>query len=298
MADHPGEFIAFDAAPRALAPSVTRRRLTLLALAVLVPAAAVFAGALGAWPLFAVPIALAVPLGGVPGLIGATAAAGCVIAVASGQPGVDASPMAIGLAAFVLTGIAVGVLHAEYQGALARAAAVPFTDRLTALASEEYFLDALERECARALRQGTPLSLVVLDMDRFAEFNRRFGTAVGNRFIASAGEVIRAMVRRSDTAARIEGGQYAVLVPGAAEEAVAVAERILTGVAALRVPASRGREAGTTMSAGVAAIEPGDDLAGTALLDRAERALDDAKAGGRNRISVFGPELRWASAAA
>jgi PleD family two-component response regulator len=53
------------------------------------------------------------------------------------------------------------------------------------------------------------------------------------------------------------------------------------------------------MSAGIATHEAGDDREGTALLDRAERALDDAKAGGRNRVTVFSPELRrWASTAA
>lgn len=298
MTDHPGGSIGYDVPDRDVAQSVTRRRLMLLVVALAIPSVAVFSGALGAWPLFAIPLALAVPLGGIPGLVGAAAAAGCVISIASGQPGADGSAMAIGLAAFALTGIAVGVMHSVQEGVAARAAEVPFTDRLTALGSEEYFLDALERECARAARQGAALSVAVLDLDRFADFNRRFGSAVGNRFLASVGEVMRAMVRTSDMAARIEGGQYAVLVPGPAEDAVVVAERILRGVAALRVPASRGREAGATMSAGVAVFEAGDDPTGTALLDRAERALDDAKAGGRNRITVFSPELRWASTAA
>lgn len=298
LADHPGHHPALGTPPRTVAPAANRRRLGLLTVAVLVPTAAIFAGAHGAWPLLAIAVVLAVPLAGVPGFVGTVAAAGCVMAVASGQPDVDGIPMAIGLAAFALAGIAVGVLHAAQADEAARAAEVSFSDRLTALGSEDYFLDALERECARAARQGTPLSVAVLDLDRFEDFNRRFGTPVGNHFLVSVGEVIRAVARRSDMAARIEGGQYAVLVPGPPEEAVSVADRILTGVAGLRVPASRGREAGTTMSAGIATAEPGDDVAGTALLDRAERALDDAKAGGRNRITVFSPELRWASSTA
>jgi len=175
---------------------------------------------------------------------------------------------------------------------------VTFADRLTLLGSEEFFLDALERESARALRHSAPLSLVVLDMDRFTEFNRRFGAEAGDRLLVSVGETVRALVRASDVAVRIDGGQFALLVPGPADEAAQVAERILRAVATLRVPASRGRQAGATMSAGVASIEDGDDVAGTALLDRAERALDDAKAGGRDRVTVSSPEsYRWGSAA-
>lgn len=270
----------------------------LLLLALTVPSALVLAGMTAAWPLFALPVVIAFPVAGMSGLAAATAVSGCVLAMSSGRPGVDGEVMALGMGVFVLTGAVVAMGHAAQTGAAARAAEVTFADRLTLLGSEEFFLDALERESARAFRHSTPLSVVVLDMDRFTEFNRRYGAEVGDRLLVSVGEAVRALVRASDVAVRIDGGQFALLVPGPADEAAHVAERILRAVASLRVPASRGRQAGATMSAGVAAIEDGDDIAGTALLDRAERALDDAKAGGRDRVTLSSPEsYRWGSAA-
>lgn len=281
------------------APAVRRRRIALLAVALAVPSALILADITAAWALFAVPLALAMPLGGLPGLVASVAVAGCAITVASGRPGADGAAMALGLGAFVTAGIVVGVGHAVHAAAAERARAVAFADRLTIVASDEFFLDALERESARAERYGTPLSVVVLDIDRFTDFNRRFGAVAGDRMIQAVGETIQALARRSDIAARLDGGQFALLVPGAEREAAALAQRILRAVTTLSVPASRGREADATMSAGVAAHEEGDDRQGTALLDRAERALDDAKAGGRNRVTVFSPELRrWASTAA
>lgn len=280
------------------ASAFARRRVWLLVLTLAVPSALMLAGITAAWPLFALPVVIGFPLAGMSGLVAATAVSGCVLALSSGRPGVDAEVMVLGLGVFLITGVVVALGHAAQSIAAARAAEVPFTDRLTSLGSEEFFLDALERESARALRHSTPLSVVVLDMDRFTEFNRRYGAEVGDRLLASVGEVVRALVRTSDVAVRIEGGQFALLVPGPADEAARVAERILRAVASLSVAASRGRQAGATMSAGVAAIEDGDDAAGTALLDRAERALDDAKAGGRDRVTLFSPEsYRWGSAA-
>jgi diguanylate cyclase (GGDEF)-like protein len=259
----------------------------------------VLADITAAWPLFAVPLALAMPLGGLSGLLAAVAVAGCAVTVASGRPGADGAAMALGLGAFVAAGIIVGVGHAIHQAAAERARAVAFGDRLTAVSSDEFFLDALERESARAARYGTPLSVVVLDIDRFTDFNRRFGAVTGDRMIEAVGETVKALVRRSDIAARLDGGQFALLVPGAEAEAAALAHRILRAVATLRVPASRGRVAEATVSAGIAGREEGDDPHGTALLDRAERALDEAKAAGRNRVTAFSPELRrWASTAA
>lgn len=280
-------------------PAVIRRRIALLLVALALPAGLVLAGVGAAWPLLAVPLAIAVPLAGVTGMVAVTLVAGAVVAFASGQPGGDATAMALGLGAFVATGIAVGLLHAVQVAAADRARAVALADRLTALANDEFFLDALERESARARRYGTPLTVMVLDLDRFVDFNRRFGGAVGDAMLRTVGEIVAAGLPRCDLAARLDDGQFAVLVPADEREASERAELLRAAVAAVTVPASRGRMASTTISVGVAGVRAGDDEAGTAVLDRAERALDEAKAGGRDRVEVFSPEhQRWASAAA
>lgn len=280
-------------------PPVARRRIALLVVALAAPAVLVLTGTSAAWALFAVPVAVAVPLAGLPGLLGAIATAACVITVASGRPDADGAAMALGLGAFVTAGIAVGLGHAAQAAAARRARSLGFADRVTAVAGEEYFLHALGREAARAARHGTPLSVVVLDVDRFADFNRAYGAVVGDRLVEAVGRVLRETVDPWDIAARLDGGQFGILVPGTAEEAVALADRVRAIVGTVRLPASRGRQASATISAGVADYAPGDDPHGTAVLDRAERALDDAKAEGRDRVMAYSPERhRWASSAA
>lgn len=290
---------AYSSGGTRTAPAVVRRRLALLVTALAVPALLVIYGVVAAWPLFALPLAMAVPLGGPAALAAAALVAGCVVALATGVPGADGTAMALGLGAFVAAGIAVGMAHAVQAGAAARAREVDFSDRLTGLGNEEFFLDSLERECVRALRYGTPLSVVVLDMDRFTDFNRRFGAAMGDRMLAAVGEVIGTVTPRSDIPVRLEDGQFALLVPATEQEAAQRAERIRIGVAGIVLQASRNREADATISAGISAVRPDDDQAGTAVLDRAERALDAAKAGGRDRVEIFTPEhQRWAGSAA
>lgn len=279
--------------------AVLRRRAFVLVASLAIPAMLVIYGVTAAWPLFALPLAMAVPLGGAAALGGATLVAGCVVALASGVAGADGTAMALGLGAFVLAGVAVGMSHAAQAGAAARALEVDLSDRLTGLGNDEFFLDALERECVRALRYGTPLSVVVLDMDRFTDFNRRFGAVTGDRMLGAVGEVIATVTPRCDLAVRLQDGQFALLVPAIEQEAAQRAERIRVGVAGIVLPASRNRQAEATISAGVAAVRADDDSAGTAVLDRAERALDEAKAGGRDRVEVFAPEhQRWAGSAA
>lgn len=279
-------------------PSVIRRRFAVLLLALALPTALLLYGIEPAWALFALPLAVAMPLGGFAGLLLAIACSGSVVAVVSGMPGTDGAAMSLGLGVFAATGVIVGMGHAAHGAAHQRARHASFTDRLTDVPNEEFFLDALERESARATRYGTPFSVVVLDLDRFGDFNRRYGAAVGDLMIAAVGETVAATVRRCDSAARLHGAQFALIVPGTEADAAALAGRLVEGVSRLRVPASRGRSATATISLGIAGHAGGDDQHGTMLLDRAERALDDAKAGGRNRFSVYSSELdRWSSVA-
>jgi diguanylate cyclase (GGDEF)-like protein len=273
-----------------------RRRAVLLTVAVAVPSALVLLGVTPAWTLFAVPMALAVPLGGSQGLAAATVVAALMCALASGRDGTDGMAMALGLAAFAAAGIAVGAGHRAQERAAARIAVESLVDRLTGVHNYAFFEDALPRECRRAERYGLPLSLILLDLDRFKAFNDRHGHDAGNRLLAAVGEAIRASSRASDIAARFGGEEFALIVPGPAEEAMEAAERIRAAVAEVQVLVAGGETAGTTISAGVSDLQNGEGDRGDRMLDQADKALYHSKASGRDRVSLFAPEHRWAAA--
>ncbi|WP_217915042.1 GGDEF domain-containing protein [Miltoncostaea marina] len=273
-----------------------RRRGIALAAAILVPALLVLAGATSAWPLFSLPLALALPLGGAQGMAAALAAAGLTVTVASGRPGVDGTALGLGLAAFAATGLAVGARHRAQAREARRIASQSITDRLTGVHNYAFFADALPRECRRAERYGAPLSLVLLDIDDFKGFNDRHGHDAGNRLLSAVGERIRANCRASDIAARYGGEEFALLVPGPAEEALEAAERIRAAVAAVAVLVAGGEHAVATVSAGVAEYHHGEEDDGSRLLDQADKALYHSKATGKDRVSRFAPEHRWMAA--
>jgi diguanylate cyclase (GGDEF)-like protein len=162
--------------------------------------------------------------------------------------------------------------------ALRRAA---FTDRLTGLYRYEYFADALPREVERGRRYSSELSLVLFDLDRFKDFNDRYGHAAGNELLEGVGRALLRETRGADLAARFGGEELIVLVQGSADEACALAERVRRAVAELAVRVPEGL-AGTTVSAGVAAFPREPDAA--SLLEAADGALYEAKRSGRNRV--------------
>lgn len=265
-------------------------------MAIALPTLLVLAGVNAAWTLFALPLALALPLGGARGMGAALACAGLACAYASGRPGVDGAAVALGLGAFMLTGAAVGAGHLAQVRASRRMAGLSLVDRLTGVHNYAFFADALPRECRRAERYGLSLSLVLLDLDRFKAFNDRWGHDAGNRLLAAVGAAILQNSRASDIAARFGGEEFALIVPGPAEEAMEAAERIRAAVAALSVVVEGGEAVGTTLSAGVADFVNGTGDDGSRLLDQADKALYHSKASGRDRVSLFTPEHRWAAA--
>ena len=156
-------------------------------------------------------------------------------------------------------------------------------DALTGLENVAGFDACLHRELARCDRHGGKLSLLLIDVDRFKDINDRRGHAFGDRVLRVVAESLRSSCRRSDHAARIGGDEFALIAPEAGlEEARALAERV-TAVLAARVREEAGVDTEVSLSIGIAerVMHGRSDLRETA-----DRALYDAKAAGRARISV------------
>ncbi len=178
------------------------------------------------------------------------------------------------------TQVAVALRNADRHASM-RDAAV--RDPLTGLVNRRYFDEAVGAAFANARRTGMPLSLIMLDLDRFSAVNNDHGHTVGDTVLRQAARAIADSVRVGDTVARFGGEEFVVIAPTAhAAEAVVIAERIRDAVAALTVPVDDG-EVRVTVSAGVASLTE-DEVDGKALFRAADSALLAAKRAGRDRV--------------
>jgi diguanylate cyclase (GGDEF)-like protein len=162
-------------------------------------------------------------------------------------------------------------------------------DSLTGLGNRRCFDMALQAECRHSARYGTPLALVMIDVDNFKSYNDLYGHPTGDECLRQIAATVKsARGRASDVAARYGGEEIAVLLPQTdAAGAVAAAERFRQAVEALAV-AHAGSPAGhVTVSIGAAEFKLSGDPDGPArLLRSADRALYAAKAGGRNQVRL------------
>ena len=169
---------------------------------------------------------------------------------------------------------------------LGRARVDAVTDGLTGLYNQRYFKQRLGEEVARAAEQGRPLALLFCDLDRFKDYNDRFGHSAGDEALRAVANVLLRSVRQVDLAARYGGEEFTVvLIDTTAARAAEIAERIRRGVATLTPPAD-GRA--LSVSIGVAAY-PRDAALAEELVDKADWAMYLAKRQGRDRVVVFAP---------
>jgi diguanylate cyclase (GGDEF)-like protein len=157
------------------------------------------------------------------------------------------------------------------------------TDTLTRCANRRRFVEALEIELARARRHGSPLSVLVADIDHFKRVNDAYGHAVGDQALRHFAAIAAGSIRSEDLLARLGGEEFVVLLPETDQaSALILAERIRTEVEATPL-ALPGASIALTVSIGVATL----DAPGTtreSLLQCADRALYVAKGRGRNRV--------------
>jgi diguanylate cyclase (GGDEF)-like protein len=165
------------------------------------------------------------------------------------------------------------------QAALAR------QDRLSQLANRLGFDEALALSWRRAVREGQPLSLLMIDVDHFKKFNDCYGHPEGDKVLAAIGGAIGGAIRRpGDLAARYGGEEFAVLLPNTGSEgAIRIAETIRKTVLAAAMQHERSNHRFVTVSVGGATMMPATGTAERTLVENADRALYVAKANGRNQ---------------
>lgn len=181
----------------------------------------------------------------------------------------------------------------ELADANARLAQLALTDGLTGLYNHRHFHERLALEVARSQRSGLPLSLVMLDVDRFKQLNDAYGHPAGDEVLRQLARVLTETRRANDLVARYGGEEFAViLVDTARVTAGKVAERIRERIAehdfsdAAAIAGKGTTRLAVTVSLGVATF-PDDGADTGALVRAADSALYAAKRAGRDRIVLF-----------
>jgi diguanylate cyclase len=159
------------------------------------------------------------------------------------------------------------------------------TDPLTTLANRKYFDQALDKAMAESRRTGTPLTLMMTDIDHFKKFNDTFGHLTGDQVLRLVAMAVKQNVKGQDLAARYGGEEFAVVLPNTAlRQALTVADHIRRAVMTKELmKRSTGEHLGrVTISVGVAMLHGGDTA--QALIERADTCLYAAKRNGRNKV--------------
>ncbi len=161
------------------------------------------------------------------------------------------------------------------------------TDGLTKLYNSRYFYNQLKAEIDRTARYQRPLSLLLLDIDKFKEYNDSYGHLEGDKVLLRLGQIIKTCLRKMDSAYRYGGEEFTVILPETeGDEAATVAERIRSAVEADQFfPQESGKPVAITISIGVTEYHKREDVA--IFVQRADKAMYLSKQSGRNRVSCL-----------
>lgn len=201
-----------------------------------------------------------------------------------------------GIAQLAVTekGKIVGLLSAlnfftYYEDVEAYLSDLAINDGLTGIYNRRYFDEVLTIEWKRTMREKSPLSLVMLDIDYFKKYNDTYGHQAGDKCLVKVAVAIADLLRRpADMVARYGGEEFVVVLPNVdREDAVKLAEKIRATIEKLKIDHKLSDiNRFVTISLGVASICPEPKSSHEELLRSADKALYNAKNGGRNCVSV------------
>ncbi len=178
--------------------------------------------------------------------------------------------------------------EAALREANRRLAALSISDPLTGLANRRRFAEILAGEWRRGARRQDPVSLAMIDIDFFKQYNDRYGHPVGDRCLRRVAGALRDSVRSTDLVARYGGEEFCFILPSTdCESALTVAERGRKAVCCLNEPHVDSTHGIVTVSIGLSSMIPSDAASFDYLIESADAALYAAKHQGRNRVVII-----------
>ena len=166
------------------------------------------------------------------------------------------------------------------------------TDSLTGLANRRHFHEFLEEHFRLSIRYGTPMSMFLMDLDRFKVLNDSFGHPAGDEVLRQVAQLLKSLMRDADLIARYGGEEFAVVLPSTPlDGAVQSAERVRAALESRRMLVD-GHDIRVTASFGVSAYRPDPLMTPDWLIKETDLALYEAKASGRNLVRAHGEHSR------
>ena len=185
--------------------------------------------------------------------------------------------------------------NAQIQSVINSLCELSTHDGLTGLVNAIFFHAVLGREIDRSLRTGRTCGLMVIDIDHFKQINDTYGHATGDKALQAVAEQLRLSLRSMDTAARIGGEEFAVILPECApDDAISAATRIHSGLNPLFIKTEQDGLRLTT-SVGLVWTSPNTPVSSADLLSEADQEMYRAKWSGRGRLCYRQPELTMLS---
>jgi diguanylate cyclase (GGDEF)-like protein len=158
------------------------------------------------------------------------------------------------------------------------------TDNLTQLYNSRHFYHTLQSEIDRSIRYNHPMSLLLIDIDNFKQYNDTYGHLEGDKALSSMGRVVRECLRKTDSGFRYGGEEFTVILPETeSKDALYVAERIRKGFEAEIFTPKANEEVHITVSIGASQYIHGEKQ--EHFVGRADKAMYASKAQGKNRVS-------------
>ncbi|MCB1051069.1 MAG: diguanylate cyclase [Acidobacteria bacterium] len=163
------------------------------------------------------------------------------------------------------------------------------TDPLTQVNNRRHLMEQATKLLSAAVRNQTPISLIMIDIDHFKKINDNHGHQVGDQVLIQVAQTIQSMIRTEDLFGRYGGEEFALLLPSSSQNAATLtAERIRKRIADLHIDAEH-QHIRVTLSMGLSTFFQGEMSLDT-LLKQADQALYCAKEKGRNQVILFEPE--------